>query len=144
MFIQNCAKHHSRRYLWTKQTRMLAYFGAYILGIRTSFMIFRAQCKWKHRALKIKIDAFGNHKGNVTYSRSFQVLLSPAVGPYAVIPISYKLGRTLCPFGIVIARISVCGGRKESLHSTKESSSWIPKSQSFSVSVLPKERDASI
>lgn len=73
--------------------------------------------------LKIKIDAFGNHKGNVTYSRSFQVLLSPVVGTYAVIPISYKLGRTLCPFGIVIARISVCGGRKESLHSIKESSS---------------------
>lgn len=94
--------------------------------------------------LKIKIDSFGNHKGNVTYSQSLQLLVSPAVGTYTVIPISYKLGRTLCPFGIVIARISVWGGRKESLHSTKESSSWIPRSQSFNVNILPKERDAPI
>lgn len=94
--------------------------------------------------LKIKIDTFGNHKGNVTYSLSSQLLLSLVVGTYTGIPISHKLGRTPCPFGIVIARISVWGGRKESLHSTSESSSWIPRSQNLNVNVLPKERDGSI
>lgn len=66
--------------------------------------------------LKVKIDAFGNHKGDVTYSLSLQLLLLLVVGTYAVIPVSYELGRTLRPFGIVIARLSVWGGRKESLH----------------------------
>lgn len=94
--------------------------------------------------LKIKIEPFGNHKGNVTYSLSVQLLLSLVVGTYTVIPISYKLGSTMCPFGIVIARISVWGGRKESLHSTQESSSWIPRSQNLNVNLLPKERDGSL
>lgn len=61
--------------------------------------------------------------GNVTYSLSVELLLSLVVGIYTAIPISYKLGRTLCPFGIVIAWISVWGERKESSHSTEESSS---------------------
>lgn len=73
--------------------------------------------------LKIKIDVFGNHRGNVTNSLSVQLLPSLVVGICTVIPTSYKLGRTLCPFGIVIPGISIWGGRKESLHSTEESSS---------------------
>lgn len=56
--------------------------------------------------LKIKIDVFGDHKGNVADSLSLQLPLSLAVGTYTVIAISYTLGRTPCPFGTVIARIS--------------------------------------
>lgn len=89
--------------------------------------------------LKIKIDVLGNHKGNVTYSPSFQLLLSLSGGNRHGHSKFYKLGRTLCPFGIAIAQISVWGERKEALHSTKESSSWISRSQSLYVNVLPAE-----
>lgn len=89
--------------------------------------------------LKIKIDVLGNHKGNVTYSPRFQLLLSLVVGTDTVIPSSYKLGRTLCPFGIATAQISVWGERKEALHSPEESSSWISRSQSLYDNVLLTE-----
>lgn len=49
--------------------------------------------------LKIKIAVLENRRGS-------RLLLSLAVGTHTVIAASYMLGRTLCPFGIVIPQIS--------------------------------------
>jgi hypothetical protein len=121
-----------------------AYFYFSRIGENSIWIPLFTKLNENTESLKVKIDALGNHKGNVSYSLSSQLLLSLVVGTHAVIPISYKLGRTLCPFGIVIAWISVWGGRKESLHSTKDDSSGIPRSQSLNVNILQKGRDDSI
>lgn len=61
--------------------------------------------------LKIKIDGSHGALGFCSPSRWEHTLTVTAV--------SYTLGRTLCPFGIVIPQISAWEGKKESLNSTR-------------------------